>query len=722
MEAVLIAFAGVVAGVATLVAVELHHRSRPWQTVGLRFGRDITPESVLAVLDRLAGLPHGRAVSLEIRATSGQIGHYLSADPAVIDSLRQVLRAVIPSLRLEPVDSLSPHDQRFGQAIRLKGRLRTIRSDMPTDTAVALLAAMQPLGHGESVVLRWLIGPGRARQIPDAHGPAIEPEDRRRLRAKNEGNVLRVRGWIAVEAANSNRAAHLMSRVMSVLRSRSTAYGQIKSYWRPAWLVRLGMGSHGLVLSDRYAAVELSGLLALPIGAPLLPGVQLGTSPLLIPSGRLPNGGRILGKATWPGAERPVAQPVLGALSHSLIAGPTGVGKSTLLINLACADIAARRPVVVIDGKGDTVAALLERIPAERHRDVVLLDCAADGPQPGVRLFAGSDHALAADVVLGVLSDLFRDSWGTLSERWGRAALVAVAHDPGGTLADVPFVFSDAAYRRRVVGRVRDPLTRAAFAAFEAMKPAERQHQVQAPVNKLAQLVGRPVVRTILGQSNPKLDFKDVLTNGRIVLVSLSPSRVGAPAARLVGALVVFALFQAVQARSAIAPDRRRPAMVYVDEPRVLGDLPTPLDALLEQARGLGVGLALAPQSISQLSRAVRQAALTNASTRIVFRQHADDAQLLAKDLPAVSAEDLGDLAAFEAVARIALGPGDVAEPVTIRTLPAPKPFSDPSLVRRTAAERWGQRLAEVDAALEARHGRHVAPSAPIGRRPRRPQ
>jgi hypothetical protein len=331
------------------------------------------------------------------------------------------------------------------------------------------------------------------------------------------------------------------------------------------------------------------------------------------------------------------------------------VGKSTLVASLIAADMAAGRGVVLIDGKGDTAAAVLARVPAARRGELTVLDCAAPGPQPGLKLFSGGDAELAADVVVGVLSDLFQGSWGPLSERYLRAGLLAVAHDPYGTLADVPYVFSDPGYRRRLVGRLRDPLTRSVFAAFEQMSAGERQQQLAAPLNKLGALLGRPLVRTVLGQPEPQLDFGAVLRERQIVVISLAPLRVGAPAARLIGALAVFGLFQAVQGRSALPEPARTPGFVYLDEPRALGDLPMPLDALLEQARGLGVGLTLAPQSLAQLSKPVREAALTNLATRVVFRQAADDARLLARDLAGVSPEQLQDLAAFEAVARASL-------------------------------------------------------------------
>jgi hypothetical protein len=704
---------------AVLTIIEWRERgSREWQTVRLMFGRDVTSDAVVAAVECLAGLASDRTVVLDVAADAHGVSHYLSTDRATLDGLRGSLRALVPSLRLVADSERSSVAFTSGRILRLRGRLGVLRSDNLPETSAALLAAMQPLGESERVLLRWWVRPGRAVTVPHTErGKPLDADVLKYLRTKNAGGMVRACGLVAVSTGYRKRAWHLQARVLSVFRTRLTPYGQVRSAARAGRTLARLLDRRNLWFGDRYAATELAGLLAWPVDAPLLPGVTLGTSPLFMPSSRLPVRGRVLGTATWPGSERAIAQPLRGALSHTLIAGPTGVGKSTLLTNLVTGDLAAGRGVLLVDGKGDMAEAVLARVPVERHGDVLVLDCASGGLLPGLKSLGHGEPELAADVLLGVLSDLFRDSWGPLSERYLRAGLLAVAHDPQGTLADVPFVFSDPAYRRRLVGRLRDPLTRATFAAFEAMGAGERAHQLAAPLNKLGTLLSRPVVRTVLGQVEPRLDFRRVLRERQIVIVSLAPARVGSASARLIGALTVFSLFQAVQARAGLPESARTPFFVYVDEPRALGDLPMPLDALLEQARGLGVGLTLAPQSLSQLPKAVREAALTNAATRIVFRQHADDAHLLARDLSGVTPEELGDLAAFEAVARVGLGPGDVAPLVSIQTAPLGPGVSDPQALRQVSAERYGVSLDEVDAALTARH--QAETSAPVGRRRR---
>jgi hypothetical protein len=267
---------------------------------------------------------------------------------------------------------------------------------------------------------------------------------------------------------------------------------------------------------------------------------------------------------------------------------------------------------------------------------------------------------------------------------------------------------------------------KATWAEFEALSPEARAQELGSPLNKINELVGRRVVRSVVAQPEPTLDMGEVLNRGKVVVVSLSPGVIGSPASRLLAALVVHELFQAVQARARVPAAKRRPFNVYIDEPKVFTDIPVPLDSLFELARGLSVGINLSAQSVTQLPLELQRAALTNAATLVAFRQNADDARLLARELPGVSAEELQALGRFEIAARIGLAAGDVSPPVTGRTLPPTEPISDAEKVRQESAARYGSDPNEVDAALSERHGLSdqatgdiAAEEAPLRRRKR---
>jgi hypothetical protein len=735
-----ILIAVLVAGLGLLGMISWRERPvGPMKTVELRFGTDVTTQAIHAMLAGVAGLPSNAVVQFDVVADESGIRHYMRAPQETLDTLRSQWRGVLPSLRMDEPENVPSPAWSGGVLLQLSGNRPVLRSDGVEESAAAALGALQPLAAGERLQVRWLLGAGRRLALPQpasqAHGSAIviarllgEPPVRadhlRLLSGKYDGPVIGGVGIVAVAAGHPKRAAHLVSRVVSVMRSRGGTYGSVVARRRsPKQITRL-LDCPRLDRPDLYSPVELAALVGLPISAPAVPGLALGVAPVLMPSQRIPSTGRVFGVSTWPGATRVLAQPVIGGLSHALLAGPSGTGKSSLIGSLQTQDLEAGRGFVLVDGKGDLARDTRSRIPAHRLPDVIVVDPAAGGAQPGLQLFApSSDPHLTADLILNVLAAIAPGEWGPMSARWLKAALVLLAHDENGSLADLPFVFSDDAYRRRLLGRLNDPVAQGIWAAFSEMKPAERAHQLAAPLGKIEEIIGRPVIRALVGQTpaSAKLDMAEVLRTGKVVIVSLSPGQIGG-AARLLGALIVHQFFLAVQGRSALPESDRRPAFLYVDEPTALGDVPVPLDGLYELARGMGCGVLLSTQSVSQLSPELRNAAMANSSTLVAFRQNAHaDAKLLSAQFTNVSSEALQHLGQYEVMMRLGLGPGDVTGPVSARTLPPSPPISDPEEVRRTSAARYGVDPAEVDAALARRHQAHGSDETPVGFLRRKP-
>lgn len=722
--------AGTVA-ICALAAALFRDRDRePLVSVELGFGTDLRREPVEAFLAACSGLRTDKPVVLDTVATETGIRHFLRADQATLDFVTGQLRVLAPSTRVEAVAPPPAPVWAFGARLAWGGAHAVLRTDGAEEAAAGLLAALEPLAADETVLFRVALYPGRPRlpREPSRAGDrssAHRRDELSALRTKYSTPVLHTSVLLAIACGHPGRATHLAGRVSAPVRSRRGTLGHlhVRRLSQPRIQRALtGKPRRGVLLTP----AELGGLIAWPIGAPRLPGLQLGKTPLLYPDRRIPTSGRIIALSTWPDAgSRALAQPVIGGLSHSLLAGPTGAGKSALMASLCLADVSAGRGLLVVDGKGDVVQAVLERIPANRRDDVIVLDPASRGPVPGLKVFGrGSDPELTADLVLGVLADVYKDSFGIRSAQWLRVALVTLAQHPKATLGDLPYVFTDEGYRRRLLGRVSDPLLLASWAVYDAMSPGEKANQTGPALTKTSELLARRVLRTVLSQQQPNLDLREALRRGRILLVTINPGRLGGPASRLLGALVLHALFTAVQARAELPAAKRTPFFAYLDEPRVLSDIPVPLDGLLERARSLGVGLTIATQSITTLPTTTRHAALTNAATLVAFRQTADDAELLARHLPGVTPDALQGLGPFEVIARIGLGPGDVTGPVTGCTLPLPAGSSDPTELRRESAARYGTEPASVDRALADRHGAGgiaARDDAPIGRKRRTP-
>jgi hypothetical protein len=453
-------------------------------------------------------------------------------------------------------------------------------------------------------------------------------------------------------------------------------------------------------------ADELVGLLGVPLGDVALPGLSVGVTPVLAPIAEIPSFGRIVAQASFPGAERPLALSLRDSLRHLHVIGPTGAGKSTLLLGLITQDMQAGRGVVVVDPKGDLVADVLDRVPPERTGDVVVLDPTDDERPVGLNLLRSSDSPdLVVDQVVSIIHDLWSQSWGPRLEDILRAALLTLVGVPGMTLAEVPLLLTDAAFRRPLVARLNDPVVLGPFWGwYDGMSDDARANAIGAVMNKLRTFLLRRRLRNIIGQAEPTFDFDRALAERAIVLVPLSKGLLGDEAAALLGSLVVTRMWQAVQKRAELPVSERPATFACIDEFQDYLHLPSGVETILAQARGLGLGLTLAHQHLGQLPASVREAVLANARSRIIFQVAAHDAGVLARELaPYVRATDLQALGRFEVVTTLATG-SRVAPPATAVTLPPPPTTGQSATARLRSRSYYGAPGDQVEAAIHARH------------------
>ncbi|MDQ1249486.1 MAG: hypothetical protein QG597_3861, partial [Actinomycetota bacterium] len=497
----------------------------------------------------------------------------------------------------------------------------------------------------------------------------------------------------------------------------------LRRSWWPSWLVAQALDDRRPPLM-LYPAIlnadELSGLLAVPLGPVKLPGVTTGSTHLLAPVADIPSQGRVIGRTNFPGSERPLALSIPDSLRHLHVIGPTGSGKSNLLLSLITQDMQAGRGVVVIEPKGDLVADVLDRVPPERAGDVIVLDPSDEERPVGLNLLArpGDSPELVVDQVVGIFHDLFRDNWGPRLDDVLRSALLTLVGVPGMTLAEVPLLLADPEFRRPLVARISDPVALGPFWGwFDNLSEAERA-QVIAPItNKLRTVLLRRRLRNVVGQAAPVFDFDRALAEQAIILVPLAKGLLGEDAAALLGSLVVTRLWQAVQARAAM-PEAERPFTAgYIDE---FGDYlraEIGIEGMLTQARALGLSLTLAHQHLGQLPKSVKEAVLANARSRVVFQVAAGDAAALARELtPHVTATDLQGLGRWEVVASLSAG-ARIAPPATAVTLPPPPETGLAAAVRQGSRQRYGADRAVIESAIQARHTGRPAPAATARRR-----
>ena len=176
---------------------------------------------------------------------------------------------------------------------------------------------------------------------------------------------------------------------------------------------------------------ELTAVLGWPYGDRSYPRIDR-ERPTVLPLAKSSSKqGKVLGHGTHPGQKRD--QLILrteDALRHVSVTGPTGVGKSTLLLNLALGDIAAGHSVTVFDPKGDLVDDLLARIPDQHFARTVVLDPSRhDAKLIGFNPLASipTQRHLATDGLVHVFRNLHSGSWGPRTEDILHASLLTQA-------------------------------------------------------------------------------------------------------------------------------------------------------------------------------------------------------------------------------------------------------------------------------------------------------
>lgn len=686
----------------------------------LRWQRSVDPEWLDHAV-RLLATTAGKPVILEAVGTTGSVSHRLALPSGNAPGVVAQLRSALPGLAIEALPDRLPVPTSRAVELRLSTNRRSLCTDEIAAVSRALLTALSNLGPGEVATLQWVLGrqlrpravPNKLESVPGdswltelAHAPLtgrvpVDAEVRLALRAKQSLPGWHATGRIGVSAHGASRERQLIRQVLGALQS-TEAPGL--AYWVRSLKTKVITDAEApWRMPLRLNAREISVVSSWPAGSTLDLPVARQRSRLLPPSRAIPSEGRVIGEATFPGQERPLASSVTGALRHTWLLGPSGVGKSTLMGRMVAQDIAAGRAVVVIEPKSDLIKEVLSHIPPERIDDVVVLDPADLVAPVGFNpLAGGSNPELAADQLLAVFKGLYGTAFGPRTTDIAAAALHSLARVPNMTLAALPLLITDVRFRRRILGQLGDDIALGPFwAAFENWGDSERTSAVAPLLNKVRPFLLRENLRAVIGQSRPRFQVRDIFTKRKILLVDCSKGLLGPEVSALLASLVISQVWAVALERSAIPAEHRHPVSVYLDEFQDYLRLTTDLGDALAQARGLGVAFAVANQFAHQLDPATRSALLANAQNRICFRLADEDARLMATPGSGLAPEDFADLDAFHFYAQL-VARGAVQPWCSGRSLPAGDPISEPSLIRDASRRHYGQPRDDIEAELRS--------------------
>lgn len=276
---------------------------------------------------------------------------------------------------------------------------------------------------------------------------------------------------------------------------------------------------------------------------------------------------------------------------HIFASGMSGMGKSTLLVNLFIENLRHGNGGLFIDPHGDTADQIARLIPKNRMPDFIWIDPDASLVPPFNPLHFNSPEELGKESFFTTFKSLAGSAWGDESARVIINAIDAVCeYYEHPTPVHIIRCMADDKFREKILGATENPLLQMFKEQYdEKLRDSEQMSKFSPPINKVWKLL-RPSIIPIIGQTK-SLDFLEIMNTKKIVVCRFSKRRLGEEIAQILGSLVVSMISIAALRRE--KQRTRPPFMLVADEVHnfVHGGR---FGTLLAESRKYGITLVLA--------------------------------------------------------------------------------------------------------------------------------
>lgn len=590
-----------------------------------------------------------------------------------------------------------------------------------SDPLTAIYEAVQPLTNDEALMVRYLVQPVRPERRQRAHSelfvkaplltpadliaalfgrryylPRFEPRLQRQLEERLSEIAFEMLGVITLRGPDPQRLRDRARTLRAIFESRFDAQhgGLALSRWEVS--TKKSLPPPGHAARDSWLLLTPAELSPFwhPLSSPVLTPMSARSTrpPLHLPLELVRARGIPLGVHYQRAEDILVHLPLPDLCSGPLvILGKTGVGKTTIAHQAlaAAARLAPNSTVCVIDPHGDAAVDIAARsIPPAKLAQTYLIEL-GDSDWPIGLPILSKPPGLSQDAFISTtfqaIKLIFREHWSpTRMETAVHATVSLLCQTPGSTLLDVPRLYSDPAYRRRLLTDVgNDPAIIEFFQVYEALSDGARRELVAPILHRLSAFYRARPIRNIVCRTSG-LDLAQLLSEEAIILISLAGSDIEAEADLLME-LLITRVHLGLRARLTQPAETRNPVFIAIDESqRIKG--PT-LPALIAEGRKTGASPILLTQFLANWSEQLSQAILGNNASLIAFAVGPDDSRKLAPILRPFTGEQLLDLDRHEAIAKIQVN-GHAVPAFDIKTLPVTSPRNDEVLEQIRAQTR----------------------------------
>ena len=416
-----------------------------------------------------------------------------------------------------------------------------------------------------------------------------------------------------------------------------------------------------------------------------------------------------IGQNVWRNKTVPILFQETDRNRHMYMLGKTGVGKSTVFQNMCLQDILNHHGVCFIDPHGESIQWLLSRIPKNRLEDVILFDPSDTTNPVGFNLLDWTEESEKDFLVAECIAIFYKmfdpqktGVVGPQFEHWLRNAAYTVMAGPRrGTLLDIPRLFVDKNFEQEQRRHLKDPVI-LDFWNKQMAKTSDfhRSEMLNYFSSKFGQFSGNKMMRNIIGQPQTRINFDQVLSQDKILLVDLSKGKIGESNTQMLGLILIAKLQVAIMKRAKIPENKRFPFYLYVDE--FQNFLTDTFISLLSESRKYGLGVNLTNQYFAQLTPEIQKAVLGNVGTMLLFTVGMEDAEVLEKEFEPFTKMDLINLPKYNFYLKLMIS-GKTSAPFSGVGLP-PLPASgadETKTIRKISSLAYGVPEQIVSAQIE---------------------
>lgn len=434
------------------------------------------------------------------------------------------------------------------------------------------------------------------------------------------------------------------------------------------------------------------------------------------PPANLPEDGLLLGYNLFRGEEAEIRMLDDDRRRHLYVIGQTGTGKTAFLKNLVLQDISDGKGVCFIDPHGDTAEEILGLIPRHRAQDVIYFNPGDIEKPLGLNMLEydpnfPEDKTKIVNELFGIFQKLYGaipESMGPMFEQYFRNATMLVMEDPasGNTLLEISRVMADKSFRDLKISRAKNIIVKNFWTqiAEKAGGEGELRNMVPYITSKFDVFLANEIMRPIIAQEKSAFNFREVMDNGKILLINLSKGRLGDINSALIGLIIVGKLTIAALSRSDIPElEKRRDFHLYIDEfQNVTTDS---IATILSEARKYRLNLIMAHQFIKQLQENIKNAVFGNVGSMASFRIGSDDGEFMEKQFsPVFKSQDLLNIDNYNCYVKLLIR-GQTSPPFSMRTYPPEKGDRESAqIIKEISRTKYGRSREEVEEEIIKKH------------------